>query len=282
MIDNTFIQIIPEKINIENYSKNQLNKTFIISNNCNISLLLYLSPSDSDFIFLKDSSIRIGPKSKKKISFSVMDKYYKNITNNKTLLKPKKLYIMIKNDIIDEKIEIILSYYSKKNILNTSYNKVFLSPKVHNNINTTYTIPFLSQSNKFELTRNLNYEMEVPIQNMNLNDAVLDLKNKVLYLKNMLEKSEIKIKKLEKRSFFGKLKKINSDSFCIKGNHMNDIYINKLKNNRINYGYLNNNYQRLKNDELNMMVENKLREYELGLESSEQNNSHYNYNDYNK
>lgn len=229
MIDNTFIQIIPEKINIENYSKNQLNKTFIISNNCNISLLLYLSPSDSDFIFLKDSSIRIGPKSKKKISFSVMDKYYKNITNNKTLLKPKKLYIMVKNDIIDEKIEIILSYYSKKNILNTSYNKVFLSPKVHNNINTTYTIPFLSQSNKFELTRNLNYEMEVPIQNMNLNDAVLDLKNKVLYLKNMLEKSEIKIKKLEKRSFFGKLKKINSDSFCIKGNHMNDIYINKLK-----------------------------------------------------
>ena len=69
MIDNTFIQIIPEKINIENYSKNQLNKTFIISNNCNISLLLYLSPSDSDFIFLKDSSIRIGPKSKKKFHF---------------------------------------------------------------------------------------------------------------------------------------------------------------------------------------------------------------------
>ena len=116
-IDNAFIQIIPEKIIIHNYSSNKLSKSLIIQNNCNIPLIFHLAPSDSSFILLTDNSVRISPKSKKKITFIISDNLYKTSYKNKSFLKQKKLYIFIKNDFVEEKVEILLSYYCKKNYI---------------------------------------------------------------------------------------------------------------------------------------------------------------------
>jgi hypothetical protein len=108
--ETTLIQLIPESINIKNYYPDKINEQALtIRNNCNIPLILSLSSSDSSLLILKDSSIKIGKKQKKVLSFIIKDKNYKK--NKNTIMKPKKLYIFIKNDLVEEKFEIILSYY---------------------------------------------------------------------------------------------------------------------------------------------------------------------------
>ena len=114
-INNAFVQIIPEKIDITNYSNDKLRKILTIQNNCNIPLIFHFTPSDSSFILLTDNTVRISPKSKKKIAFIISDNLYKTFYKNKLFFKPKKLYIFIKNDFVEEKVEILLSYYCKKN-----------------------------------------------------------------------------------------------------------------------------------------------------------------------
>lgn len=117
-INNAFVQIIPEKIDITNYSNDKLRKSLTIQNNCNIPLIFHLTPSDSSFILLTDNTVRISPKSKKKIAFIISDNLYKTFYKNKLFFKPKKLYIFIKNDLVEEKVEILLTYYCNKIISN--------------------------------------------------------------------------------------------------------------------------------------------------------------------
>ena len=114
-INNAFVQIIPEKIDITNYSNDKLRKSLTIQNNCKIPLIFHLTPSDSSFILLIDNTVRISPKSKKKIAFIISDNLYKTFCKNKLFFKPKKLNIFIKNDLVEEKVEILLSYYCNKN-----------------------------------------------------------------------------------------------------------------------------------------------------------------------
>ena len=113
--ESALIQIIPESINIKKYDPEKINKQIItIKNNCNIPLILSLSSSDSSILILRESSIKICIKQDKTLSFIISDKNYGK--NKRHLTKPKKLFIFIKNDLIEEKFEVILSYITNDNL----------------------------------------------------------------------------------------------------------------------------------------------------------------------
>lgn len=237
----------PERIN---------EQTITIRNNCNIPLILFLSSSDSNLLLLKDSSIKIGKKQKKSLSFIIKDVNYKK--NKKFLSKPKKLYIFIKNDLIEEKFEIILSYYSignsafseskdskktgylyfnthTKKKLNSNENKLKdaksgntkqlnLNKVIKNNIRPETNISY----NRY----NLMYEDDKMNENDYLNKAVLDLRNQIAYLKQMLEHSQMKIQNLQIKKenfFFGNLMKEKCISFFIFGNNYREVYSKKYE-----------------------------------------------------
>ena len=285
-IDNTFIQIIPEKINITNYSNTKLSKSLTIRNNCNVPLIFHLTPSDSNFILLTDNSIRISPKKSKKISFTISDKLYKTFYKEKLLLKPKKLYIFIKNDLVEEKVEIVLSYYSNDNyneypnqinnnidIDGLDFNFHLIPGGIndinHNNINIS---PQNYQNHNFLFKNNNNRNYEDVYENNFKQEEKLyqkDYLTKINYLSKMLEKSQRKIKQLQmqKNYFYGKLKKQKSQSFLIKGK----------KQNKTNYKY-QNDILKAKNNKLNNMVivlQNKLTQYKMELRKQK---SDYNFN----
>ena len=254
-IETTLIQIIPEYLNLKNYNPDKINEqTITIRNNCNIPLLLFLSSSDTNILLLKDSSIKIGKKQKKTISFTIKDKNYSK--NKKIAGKPKKVYIFIKNDLIEEKFEISLSYYNCDNLVfseNKSGNNKFI------NFNSQKQNRFNSQENKIKkiipkniqkvnlnkiIKNDMNLRNNNKLNNFNfniyddqrlteteyINNAVQDLRKQILYLKQMLEHSQMKIQNLQKQKdyYFNELIEENCVSFYIYGNENNfNIIYNK-------------------------------------------------------
>ena len=290
-IETTLIQIIPEYYNIKSYNPDKLNEYIItICNNCNIPLILSLSSSDSSILILKESSMKIGKKQKKALTFMIKDKNYAK--SKKCLGKPKKLYIFIKNDLIEEKFEIILSYYSIENSAfsenKNGKNKGFLSfnklkensheiknkkiiPKSIKKVNLVKVIKNNTKNDNNEDIVNCNYESNNLFYNNNavnederiaesdyLNNAVQDLRNQILYLKQMLEHSQNKIQKLQlqKERMFNNLIFEKCISFLVVGNNDNKIY-----NNNYVFDISNNNkydYENLvlkeENEKLNKLV----------------------------
>ena len=296
-INNAFVQIIPEKIDITNYSNDKLRKILTIQNNCNIPLIFHLTPSDSSFILLTDNTVRISPKSKKKIAFIISDNLYKTFYKNKLFFKPKKLNIFIKNDLVEEKVEILLSYYCNKNyikypnninndnnfnfddidyeiipenIKDINYNNINIFPQKNQKQNFYY------KNNKLENFDDININNYYQEGKFYQNDYL----TKIHYLNKMLAKSQRKIKKLQleknKKNFYGKLSKQKNASFLIRGK-------NKLKQ---NYLY-QNEILKAKNNKLNNMViylQNKLTQYKLGLKTQKNDynfNKNYIMNNYN-
>ena len=275
-IDNTFVQIIPEKMKIENYTSNKLNKILTFINNCNITLNIYLTPSDSNLITLTETSIRISPKSKKEISFSITDNLFKSFSKNKILIKPKKLYIYIKNDLIEEKVEILLLYYCRKNNFefknyniddnfNFNYNDNIL---LSDDINNTDIFPRNFQNRNFIYNNIQNYN-DININNFYDEEELReknDFINKILNLNKMLKKSKSIIKQLQmqKNNFRGKLRKQKIGYIYIKSD------INKEQNYK-----MENEILKVKNNKLNNMVinlENKLMKYKQELNRQKNNN----------
>ena len=275
-IDNTFVQIIPEKMKIENYTSNKLNKILTFINNCNITLNIYLTPSDSNLITLTETSIRISPKSKKEISFSITDNLFKSFSKNKILIKPKKLYIYIKNDLIEEKVEILLLYYCRKNNFefrnynindnyNFNYNDDIL---ISGDINNTDIFPRNFQNRNFIYNNIQNYN-DININNFYDEEELReknDFINKILNLNKMLKKSKSIIKQLQmqKNNFRGKLRKQKIGYIYIKSD------INKEQNYK-----MENEILKVKNNKLNNMVinlENKLMKYKQELNRQKNNN----------
>ncbi len=295
-INNAFVQIIPEKIDITNYSNDKLRKSLTIQNNCNIPLIFHFTPSDSSFILLTDNTVRISPKSKKKIAFIISDNLYKTFYKNKLFFKPKKLYIFIKNDLVEEKVEILLSYYCNKNyiqypnninnnnfnfddidyeiipenIMDINYNNINIFPQKNQKQNFYY------KNNNLENFDDININNYYQEGKFYQNDYLI----KINYLNKMLAKSQRKIKKLQleknKKNFYGKLSKQKNASFLIRGK-------NKLKQ---NYLY-QNEILKAKNNKLNNMViylQNKLTQYKLGLKTQKNDynfNKNYIMNNYN-
>ena len=262
-IDNTFVQIIPEKMKIENYTSNKLNKILTFINNCNITLNIYLTPSDSNLITLTETSIRISPKSKKEISFSITDNLFKSFSKNKILIKPKKLHIYIKNDLIEEKVEILLLYYCRKNNFefknyniddnfNFNYNDNIL---LSDDINNTDIFPRNFQNRNFIYNNIQNYN-DININNFYDEEELCDKNdyiNKILNLNKILKKSKSIIKQLQmqKNNFRGKLRKQKIGYIYIKSD------INKEQNYKMENEILKAKINKLNNMVINL--ENKLK-----------------------
>lgn len=288
--ETTLIQIIPESVNLKKYYPEKINEQIItIRNNCNIPLILFLTSSDSNILILKESSIKIGKNQKKTFSFIIKDNNYKK--NQKFFTKPKKLYIFLKNDLIEEKIEVILSYYYYENSA-FSENKIpknrgYLSFNSHNksklNSNKKKTKKIMPTNlDKLNLNKEIKTNNIMPERQNNLvnddkkmdendylNTAVLDLRNQISYLKQTLEQSQMKIQKLQiqkKKNFSGNLMRDKCISFFIFGD---DYEIFNQKNERVQSKKELYEYQNIKlkneNQKLNRMVqflEDKLLTYE--------------------
>ena len=275
-IDNTFVQIIPEKMKIENYTSNKLNKILTFINNCNITLNIYLTPSDSNLITLTETSIRISPKSKKEISFSITDNLFKSFSKNKILIKPKKLHIYIKNDLIEEKVEILLLYYCRKNNFefknyniddnfNFNYNDNIL---LSDDINNTDIFPRNFQNRNFIYNNIQNYN-DININNFYDEEELYDKNdyiNKILNLNKILKKSKSIIKQLQmqKNNFRGKLRKQKIGYIYIKSD------INKEQNYKMENEILKAKINKLNNMVINL--ENKLMKYKQELNRQKNNN----------
>ena len=314
-IETTLIQLIPEHINIKSYNPDKLNEyTITICNNCNIPLILSLSSSDSSILLLKDSSIKIGKKQKKAITFMIKDKNFSK--NKKNFCKPKKLYIFIKNDLIEEKFEITLSYYSLENTAfsenKNGKNKGFLSfnSKNKNKINSNENkqkkiIPknikkvnlikviknnsknennediFYSGSNDFFNNLNINEDERIA-ESSYLNNAVQDLRNQILYLKQMLEHSQAKIQKLQiqRDKNYNNLICEKCISFYVNGYNENKLYNKRYiydisKNNK--YDHQNIIMLKEENEKLSKMV-NYLKKKIYLYEKQDFLNQNNNYN----
>ena len=293
-VETTLIQIIPEYYNIKSYNPDKLNEyTITICNNCNIPLILSLSSSDSSILILKETSIKIGKKQKKALTFLIKDKNFSK--SKKFLGKPKKLYIFIKNDLIEEKFEINLSYYSfensafsenkngknkgyislnskkklkinsneikSKKIIPKNIKKVNLIKVIKNNTkndNNEDIVNCNSESNNLLYNNNIINEDERIAESEYLNNAVQDLRNQILYLKQMLEHSQNKIQKLQlqKEKIFNNLMFEKCISFLVIGNNENKRYNNNYiydisKNNKYDY---DNILLKEENDKLHKLV----------------------------
>ena len=275
-IDNTFVQIIPEKMKIENYTSNKLNKILTFINNCNITLNIYLTPSDSNLITLTETSIRISPKSKKEISFSITDNLFKSFSKNKILIKPKKLYIYIKNDLIEEKVEILLLYYCRKNNfefknynIDDNFNFNYNDDKlISDDINNTDIFPRNFQNRNFIYNNIQNYN-DININNFYDEEELYDKNdyiNKILNLNKILKKSKSIIKQLQmqKNNFRGKLRKQKIGYIYIKSD------INKEQNYKMENEILKAKINKLNNMVINL--ENKLMKYKQELNRQKNNN----------
>ena len=254
-IETTLIKIIPESITLKKYYPGKMNEqTITICNNCNIPLILSLISSDSSMLILRESSIKIGVKQKKALSFIISDKNY--IKNKKNLKKPKKLFIFIKNDLLEEKFEIILSYNTLDNLsfsenknmksknffsfnkqnkqikLFSNEKKKIVGMKKNNNFNNAIknNMRVESYNNRFHLlnTENYNNNNEKTHESEYLNNAVLEMRNQISYLKQMLEHSQMKINQLQNKNYhFMNLKEEKPISFFIIGYKNKDIKYKK-------------------------------------------------------
>jgi len=282
-IETTLIQIIPESLILKRYYPNKINEqTITIRNNCNIPLILSLSSSDSNILILKESSIKIGIKQKKSLSFIISDKNY---IKNKKNLKPKKLYIFMKNDLLEEKFEIILSYNSLDNLslsenknMKTkhlfSFNKHNKKKKLFSNekreligasknihkmeLNNLMRIESDDNRPRFIHSEN-NYNDEKANEREYLSNAVMEMRNQISYLKQMLEHSQRKIHqlKLQNKNFhFINLIKDKPISFFINRSTNKEMRYKKyelIKSRRELYDY-KNRILKNENNKLNNMV----------------------------
>jgi len=252
-IENTFIQIYPDKIDIPKFTNNKINKSFIISNNCNIPLFLFLTPSDGSYITIINTSIKLKPKSKIKIDFSLRDNFYQKIYKKKTNLKPKKLFIFIKNDVIEEKVEIILSYYSKGN------NYIF-----ENDINNNNNFEFNNLDNELVLNNfnylNLDniYSSPQKIISHNFSNNINNKENyEDINIQDIYSEKKINVLPTKKSKFSGKLKKVKCFRFTFIG----------TKENINNYKY-QNEILKTQNYKLNKTVnylQKELMKYQLEM-----------------
>ena len=281
--ETTLIQIIPETLILKRYYPNKINEqTITIRNNCNIPLIISLSSSDSNILILKESSIKIGIKQKKSLSFIISDKSY---INSKKNLKPKKLYIFMKNDLFEEKFEIILAYNSLDN-LSLSENKNMKSKNIfsinkHNKEKKLFSnekrekIGVSKNIKKIELNNIMiiesddnrhgfinsesNYNDEKANEREYLSNAVMEMRNQISYLKQMLEHSQRKIQHLQlqnKNFHFINLTKEKSISFFINRSIDKEMRYKKyacIKSNRELYGY-KKRISKDENNKLNNMV----------------------------
>ena len=114
LLQPNLLTIVPGNITIENFVPGRVYKqTITIYNTCHIPIIINLRSSDKSKLIIDKTLLRIEVNESQKVDLVIQDKI--NYAINKLPTKPKKLFVIIKGELIDEKFEINLLYFSNKN-----------------------------------------------------------------------------------------------------------------------------------------------------------------------
>ena len=123
LLQPNLLTIIPGSINIENFIPGRVYKeTLTIVNTCKIPIIINLRSSDKSKLILNKSLLRIEVNDSQKVDLVIQDKI--NYSSKKLPTKPKKIYIHINGELIEEKYEITLMYFCNKNTFNNFGNNI--------------------------------------------------------------------------------------------------------------------------------------------------------------
>ena len=110
LLQPNLLTIVPGSINIENFIPGRVYKeTLTIYNTCKIPIIVNLRASDKSKLLLNKSLLRIEVNDSQKVDLVIQDKI--NYSSKKLPTIPKKLYIYINGELIEEKYEINLMYF---------------------------------------------------------------------------------------------------------------------------------------------------------------------------
>lgn len=114
LLQPNLLTIVPGSINIENFIPGRVYKeTLTIYNTCKIPIIVNLRASDKSKLLLNKSLLRIEVNDSQKVDLVIQDKI--NYSSKKLPTTPKKLYIHINGELIEEKYEINLMYFCNNN-----------------------------------------------------------------------------------------------------------------------------------------------------------------------
>ena len=117
LLQPNLLTIVPGSINIENFIPGRVYKeTLTIYNTCKIPIIVNLRASDKSKLLLSKSLLRIEVNDSKKVDLVIQDKI--NYSSKNLPTTPKKLFIHINGELIEEKYEINLMYFCNNNTFN--------------------------------------------------------------------------------------------------------------------------------------------------------------------
>ena len=114
LLQPNLLTIYPGSINIENFIPGRVYRESItIVNTSKIPIIITLRASDKSKLILNKSFLRIEVNDSQKVDLVIQDKI--NYSSKKLPTKPKKIYIHLNGELIEEKYEITLMYFCNKN-----------------------------------------------------------------------------------------------------------------------------------------------------------------------
>ena len=208
------ITVVPGSISIQNFIPGKLYKDNItIYNTCNVPIVINLRSSDRNKLFVGENLIRLGVNQAKKIPLIIQDKVKYNYNKLPT---QKLLYIHLSGELIDEKFEIVLNYFSKGNINKKDF--------IDNSFPLNYDEDFSKNNDKLkgQMLQPINYNYS---SNYNTND---------------IEGTEENFEQFEQ---------INTNNFNTTNNNTNNnnISSNVINNINSNINNLSNNLKQKQN-----------------------------------
>lgn len=219
LLQPNLLTIVPGSINIENFIPGRVYKeTLTIYNTCKIPIIVNLRASDKSKLILNKSLLRIEVNDSQKVDLVIQDKI--NYSSKKLPTTPKKLFIHINGELIEEKYEINLMYFCNNNTF-----------KQKQNINTGKEIPSIYLShyqNPYNDLKNSNRKLLID-KTCNIfirryeNNIVASLKNKINYLTQQILQMQKNGGKLymNEHNNYNNLSKSNN-SFFIISNKLDD------------------------------------------------------------
>ena len=235
LLQPDLLTIVPGSINIENFIPGRVYKqTITIYNTCNIPIIINLRSSDKSKLIIDKTLLRIEVNDSQKVDLVIQDKI--NYAKNKLPTKPKKLFVIIKGELIEEKFEVNLMYFCNKNtnqnLIQENYKAKTIQMGPGNSMFKEIPSNYLTQCQNKLYSNNMNY-YEINTRSNNFN------------------KSKLKISKCT--NFF--IRKSESSKIIKLKNLVNNLMqqLAKYKGNNINFDYdkLNNNYTDIKNNNFN-------------------------------
>ena len=215
LLQPNLLTIVPGSINIENFIPGRIYKeTLTIYNTCKIPIIVNLRASDKNKLLLNKSLLRIEVNDSKKVNLVIQDKI--NYSSKKLPTTPKKLYIYIKGELIDEKYEINLMYFCNNNTFKRKENNT------EKEIPSAYLANYLNQpitDSRGKRRLYIDKTCNIFIRRYEI-DLVASLKNKINILSSQISKMQKNGGKININ--FSKNFSKSNNSFFIMGNKLED------------------------------------------------------------